>query len=306
MHPKIFFVVVFLTFGVLFSLATPLSVAAADKDVCNCAWMEGAETEPLNLAFPFGSSGNLSLGGDFNAPYSYQTADDCINSIAKAFEQGVDAEKITSYKCIQGTCPEADYDKCVNSDECGTCQMTKMKQGQKVAASCQEDFAKAIGTVDCNEEANKEKCKSICAAFNGCELQADGTCAEVAGGSAGAPGDVQSQYWQKKYPTPEGYKGALPPCAFSGTCRSTNDLLQLLVNFANGLLVIIGSFAFAFFIYGGFTIITSFGNPERTRKGYQIILAAVVGMAISLSAYILVEFLLDAVGVSPLYDFRNY
>ena len=83
-------------------------------------------------------------------------------------------------------------------------------------------------------------------------------------------------------------------------------MLQLLVNFANGLLVIIGSFAFAFFIYGGFTIITSFGNPEGTRKGYQIILAAVVGMAISLSAYILVEFLLDAVGVSPLYDFRNY
>ncbi|MBU2542672.1 pilin, partial [Patescibacteria group bacterium] len=112
----------------------------------------------------------------------------------------------------------------------------------------------------------------------------------------------QTQYYQGLYAPPPGYAeagGALPPCAFSGTCRNVNDLVQLIVNFGAGLFAIIGSFAFAFFVYGGFTIVTSFGNAERVKKGKDIMVAAVVGMIIAVSAYLLVEVLLDALKVAP-------
>lgn len=112
----------------------------------------------------------------------------------------------------------------------------------------------------------------------------------------------QTQYYQGMYAPPPGYAeagGALPPCAFSGTCRNVNDLVQLIVNFGAGMFAIIGSFAFAFFVYGGFTIVTSFGNAERVKKGKDIMVAAVVGMIIAISAYLLVEVLLDALKVAP-------
>jgi uncharacterized membrane protein YwzB len=114
--------------------------------------------------------------------------------------------------------------------------------------------------------------------------------------------DAQKAGMIDKYKVPEGYVGALPDCAFSGTCDDVNDLLQLMINFGKGFFAIVGLFAFAFFVYGGFKMATSFGNEERVKEGQQTLVAAVIGIIIVFCAYILVNFMLDALQVSPMFQ----
>ncbi|MBT4153155.1 MAG: hypothetical protein HOE53_00735 [Candidatus Magasanikbacteria bacterium] len=105
---------------------------------------------------------------------------------------------------------------------------------------------------------------------------------------------------------PTNYDGPIPDCAFSYSgCRNVNDLVQLLINAARILFGVIGTIALAFFIYGGVTIILSFGSPDKVKKGKSILGAAVIGIAISFSAYMLVGFILDTLGVSKEFDFRK-
>jgi len=108
---------------------------------------------------------------------------------------------------------------------------------------------------------------------------------------------VVDAYLKDKYAVPPGYNGPLPPCAFSGTCNDVNQLLEVFLNYARMILAGVAGFAFAFFAYGGFLMIFSFGNAERVKKGQQVLVAAVVGLAIVFSAYIIVNFVLDALGV---------
>lgn len=102
---------------------------------------------------------------------------------------------------------------------------------------------------------------------------------------------------------PDGYDGPLPDCAFDGTCRNVNDLLTLIVNWGQRIFGLIGSFALVMFIYGGFTMILSAGNSEKVKKGRDILVAAVIGLTIAFSAYLLVDFILDALKVSD--EFRG-
>ena len=108
---------------------------------------------------------------------------------------------------------------------------------------------------------------------------------------------IVDEFLKGRYGVPPGYQGPLPDCAFSGTCRNINDLLQLFINYGEGIFAIIAGFAFAFFVYGGFLMIFSFGNAERVKQGQQVLIAAVIGLIIVFSAYIMVDFLLDALGV---------
>jgi hypothetical protein len=87
-------------------------------------------------------------------------------------------------------------------------------------------------------------------------------------------------------------------CAVKGTCDDIDDLVYVLVGFGQVLLKLIGSLAFVMFVVGGFTMILSFGNAERFKQGQQILVAAVTGLLIALSAYILVEFILDGLQFS--------
>ncbi len=97
----------------------------------------------------------------------------------------------------------------------------------------------------------------------------------------------------EQYRRPEGAENvALPDCAFSGTCRDVNDLLVLVIRFASGFFGILGTFALGYFIYGGFTMILSFGNAEKVKKGRDILVAAVVGLLICFFAYAVIKFML--------------
>jgi len=92
--------------------------------------------------------------------------------------------------------------------------------------------------------------------------------------------------------------GAFPPCGFDGTCDSISDLVSYNVGFGEFALSLAAMFAFGIFIMGGVMMIVSFGNPERFKKGTKLLVGAVIGLVISLSAYLLVNFVLDALGVA--------
>lgn len=111
--------------------------------------------------------------------------------------------------------------------------------------------------------------------------------------------DSANAYLKDQYKKPEGYlSNILPDCAFSGTCDNINDLLVLLVNAAKFLFTIIGTVAFVMFVYGGFTMVMSMGNSDKVKQGREALVAAVVGLIVAFSAYILIDFVLDAIQAS--------
>jgi hypothetical protein len=56
-----------------------------------------------------------------------------------------------------------------------------------------------------------------------------------------------------------------------------------------------GSIALLMFIYGGFLWLTSMGNPERIKKGKEILIWSTLGMIIMFGAYIIVRYILVAI-----------
>lgn len=103
----------------------------------------------------------------------------------------------------------------------------------------------------------------------------------------------------------------IPQCALDaptgnpadeGECRSVSIYIILALNIINYLFGIVGALALIFFIYGGFTLILSRGNSEQTKKGMEIIAAAIIGLIVVFGAYMLVRFLGTAVGLKS--DYR--
>jgi hypothetical protein len=113
------------------------------------------------------------------------------------------------------------------------------------------------------------------------------------------------EYISGDHQKPDGYTGPLPECAFDGSCRDVNKLVELALKMVDYLFSIVAALAFVFFIYGGYTWIFSFGNPEKIKKGQQIFVYAVIGIIIVFSAYILVDFLLTALGVTKAFRAIN-
>lgn len=97
----------------------------------------------------------------------------------------------------------------------------------------------------------------------------------------------------------------IPDCALQnpgpgvneGECRSVSIFVTMLILIANYLFSIVGALALLFFIYGGFTLILSRGSADQTKKGKDILVAAIVGLIIVFGAYMLVRFLGTAVGL---------
>lgn len=186
---------------------------------------------------------------------------------------------------------------------CGDTDSLKTKFYFRIKYDC----AKTIEGKDCNDPVQKDSCQKACPTsyceFDGksCVNKKEVAPTEVAptqeAGAAISTMEYNPEYFKKLNPKPDNYVGALPDCAFSGTCRDTNDLVQLIINFGKGMFAILGSFAFAFFVYGGFTIILSMGNAEKVNKGKQILGAAIVGLVVAFCAYLLIEFMLDALQV---------
>ena len=66
----------------------------------------------------------------------------------------------------------------------------------------------------------------------------------------------------------------------------------LITTISNTVLLLVGVVAVLFLIIGGFQYISSAGNPENVGKAKQTILYAIIGIVVTLLAYVIVKFVI--------------
>lgn len=72
------------------------------------------------------------------------------------------------------------------------------------------------------------------------------------------------------------------------------DMLRVVVNITKIILALLGSAAFAMFVYGGLVWLMAAGNQERVNKGRQIITNAALGILVVLVSYTAINLLVSA------------
>ncbi|NMB57172.1 DUF485 domain-containing protein [Candidatus Beckwithbacteria bacterium] len=76
------------------------------------------------------------------------------------------------------------------------------------------------------------------------------------------------------------------------------DLETVFTNILKAIIPLVGVVIFVFLVYGGFTILTAAGNPEKTKKGSGIITWAIIGLLVILSAWLILSFIQTITGVN--------
>jgi len=97
----------------------------------------------------------------------------------------------------------------------------------------------------------------------------------------------------------------LPTCTKDGNC-GFNDFILLGVNLTKMILGLVGSLALLFFIYGGVVFLIAGGKSEMIDKGKKIITNAVIGVAIVLGAWIIVNFSIAALTGTPVSNVKIF
>ncbi|MFH0951098.1 MAG: pilin [bacterium] len=77
---------------------------------------------------------------------------------------------------------------------------------------------------------------------------------------------------------------------------NTTDFRVIIGRVIRAILVIVGALALMMFVYGGFTWLTSAGNDQRVETGRNTLIWASLGLIIVFSAYVLVKYVLEAIG----------
>ncbi|MBP9695026.1 MAG: Ig-like domain-containing protein [Candidatus Magasanikbacteria bacterium] len=102
----------------------------------------------------------------------------------------------------------------------------------------------------------------------------------------------------KAQSTPSSQSGAdvtfgLQPIADT-TVLSSVDIRVIIARIINVALGLLGVVVFVIVLYAGYTIMTAGGNEEKVAEGKKILVNAVIGLAIILSAYAIVSFIIRA------------
>jgi len=71
-----------------------------------------------------------------------------------------------------------------------------------------------------------------------------------------------------------------------------NKFASTLINYVLGL---VGTISLILFIYGGLVWMTSAGSSDKVKKGKDIFIWAVIGLAVVFTSYILVKFVIQGV-----------
>lgn len=72
------------------------------------------------------------------------------------------------------------------------------------------------------------------------------------------------------------------------------DPVQITANIIKAILGILGAVTLIMFIYGGFKIIFSAGNEQKLEKGRNTLIWAIIGLAIVLSSYSILNYVFTA------------
>lgn len=92
------------------------------------------------------------------------------------------------------------------------------------------------------------------------------------------------------YPLPVDAITLVPACARGTDLPSLQCAMQTFRNIAALILGLTGSFALLMFVYGGFTMLTSAGNPDKIKEGKTIVKNAVIGIFLILLAGYIIDY----------------
>ncbi len=154
---------------------------------------------------------------------------------------------------------------------------------------CAKKTNSATG-VECSGKSTETECKNF-------KTEWDKKKSSLSGATAAA--DFESTYGANN-----GLSKIIPNCVLGDPsknsvedekCRDVSIFVIFLINIARYLFSIVGGLALAMFIYGGFTLILSQGSSDKVKKGTEIITASVIGLIIMFGAYMLVQYLGEAI-----------
>jgi hypothetical protein len=77
-----------------------------------------------------------------------------------------------------------------------------------------------------------------------------------------------------------------------------NDFISLAINVSKWILGIVGSLSLVMFIYGGFMFLISGGSADTIGQAKKILIAAVIGLVIVFSSYLIIKFVLGTMGLN--------
>ncbi len=76
---------------------------------------------------------------------------------------------------------------------------------------------------------------------------------------------------------------------------AAKSIPELIGTIIKAVLGVVGALALAMFVYGGFLWLTSGGNPDRIKKGKDVLIWATIGLIVIFSSYALVDFVIRAI-----------
>ena len=99
---------------------------------------------------------------------------------------------------------------------------------------------------------------------------------------------------------PEPSGASTCPANYNGTCGdyTVNDFIVLAVRVSSWILGIVGSLTLLMFIYGGTMFLISAGSSDKIGEARKIIVAATIGLLIVLASFLIIKFVLGAMGLS--------
>jgi len=78
---------------------------------------------------------------------------------------------------------------------------------------------------------------------------------------------------------------------------TVDDFIILAIRVSKMIMGIVGSLSLIMLIYGGFMFLISAGSSESITKARKIIVAAIIGLVIVFSSYLIIKFVLGAIGI---------
>ncbi len=100
--------------------------------------------------------------------------------------------------------------------------------------------------------------------------------------------NVSFAYGQGLVPVPTGEDGNY----------QINDFIVLAINISNWIMGMVGSLSLIMFIYGGFMFLVSGGASDKIQEAKKIIVAAVIGLIIVFTSFLIIKFVLGTLGIN--------
>lgn len=150
-------------------------------------------------------------------------------------------------------------------------------QNAKAAGACCVCNDKTLYRVQATVEGCSEWCVSQGSSLLGSKANDESFSKQYCGVTTGSTGSNTSNVSGTSIPNPLG-------------TTNINLFVSRIISYVLGL---IGTVSLLLFIYGGLIWMTSAGSSDKVKKGRDILVWAVIGMAVVFTSYILVKFIIQ-------------